>query len=61
MGPARLALRVRDPAALRRAHGLLLAGVNSSEKLRQLVLAETDDEEEWIAIQANAAVFSPKP
>lgn len=48
-GPGTLALRVRDPAALRRAHGLLLAGVNSSEKLRQLVLAETDDEEEWIA------------
>lgn len=43
------ALRVRDPAALSRAHGLLVAGLKSSDKLRRLLLAETDDEDEWIA------------
>lgn len=59
-GPGTLALRVRDPAALRRAHGLLLAGVNSSEKLRQLVLAETDDEEEWIAYPGQRSSVFPE-
>lgn len=43
------ALRVRDPGALLRAHGLLVAGLKSSDKLRKLLLAETDDEDEWIA------------
>lgn len=42
-------LRVYDPHALSRAHVLLLAGLKSSDKLRNLLLAETDDEDEWIA------------
>jgi len=37
-----------DPAAMRRSYALLLAGFKSTDKLRRMVLAETDDDHEWI-------------
>lgn len=52
---------VRDPAALLRAHGLLLSAFRSSDTLRKLVLAETDDEDEWIAHPGQRNSVFPEP
>lgn len=54
-------LRVRDPAALLRSHQLLLAAVKNSDRLRQMVAAETDDEDEWIAHAGQPSSVFPVP
>lgn len=38
-----------DPAGMRRAHTLLVSGFKSTAKLRRMLQAETDDEQEWIS------------
>lgn len=39
---------LRDRAALMRARQLLLSGLKTSDRVRELAQAETDDQEEWI-------------
>lgn len=41
-------LKMIDQSSLTRAHQLIGAGLNTSEKMRLSLLAETDDELEWI-------------
>lgn len=41
-------IELRDPAALLRSHQLIGAGIASSAALRRSLLAETDDNDEWI-------------
>ncbi|MDD4965158.1 MAG: hypothetical protein PHI11_14695 [Gallionella sp.] len=41
-------VELHDPAALQRAHQLMGAGLATSAALRRALLAETDDQQEWI-------------
>ncbi|GAA0743601.1 hypothetical protein LRH25_06455 [Ideonella azotifigens] len=49
------------PALLRSAHGLIAAGLATSEQLRRSVLAETDDEHEWVANPRQKSSVFPIP
>jgi hypothetical protein len=42
-------IALADPAGMERAHKLLMDGLKSSDRLRVMLLAETDDDREWIA------------
>jgi hypothetical protein len=42
-------LNLARPALLGRAHTLMGQGLETSDRMRHAVLAETDDEQEWIA------------
>ena len=50
-----------EPEGMRRAHGLLVSGFKTSESMRRSVLAETDDEHEWISNPKQMQTVFPLP
>lgn len=54
-------LVVARPAQLRAAHGLIAKGMVTSERLRQSVLAETSDDDEWLANPRQRNTVFPIP
>ncbi len=57
----RRSLFLAHPEGMRRAHQLLVSGMQTSEKMRRAVLAETDDDLEWIANPRQANTVFPVP
>ncbi|AVR98057.1 hypothetical protein C9I28_22250 [Pseudoduganella armeniaca] len=49
------------PEGMRRAHQLLVRGIETSERMRQSVLAERDDDLEWLANPRQANTAFPVP
>jgi hypothetical protein len=47
-GPRPIVFRLRDRSRVQRARTLILAGLEESGREREQVLAETDDEREWL-------------
>ena len=47
-GKVKIVLPLTDAARLKRAQSLILAGLGHAERSRQLYLAETDDDREWL-------------
>ncbi len=54
-------LVVARPEQLRTAHGLIAQGLLTSERLRQSVLAETGDDDEWLANPKQKNTVFPIP
>jgi hypothetical protein len=48
-----------DPAAMLRARQLMVKGLTTSEKMRLSILAETDDNQEWIASERQLSSVFP--
>jgi len=44
----RLVIRLHDPARVKRARELVIAGLGHADRCREAYLAETDDDREWV-------------
>jgi hypothetical protein len=53
------AIELKDPDGLKRARQLLVKGFSESEKMRRMVVAETDNDQEWIANPNQADTVFP--
>ena len=57
----RMRITLARPALLREAHRLIGQGLTTSEQLRESVLAETDDDQEWLGNPAQRSSRFPVP
>jgi hypothetical protein len=55
------AIRLAHPENMRRAQGMIVAGLKTSEKMRLSALAETDDDMEWLGNPRQASTAFPVP
>jgi hypothetical protein len=55
------AIELTDPAGMRRANQLMVRGFQTSEAMRRAVLAEKDDDHEWIANDTQKNSVFPLP
>ncbi|WBS01677.1 hypothetical protein OU994_25970 [Pseudoduganella sp. SL102] len=55
------AIRLAHPENMRRAQGLIVAGLKTSEQMRLSALAETDDDMEWLGNPRQASTVFPVP
>lgn len=57
----RHAIELVDPAGMKRANALMVRGFQTSEAMRRSVLAETDDDHEWIGNVSQKGSVFPLP
>lgn len=55
------AIELVDPAAMQRANQLMVRGFQASDAMRRAVLAEQDDDHEWIANDSQKSSVFPLP
>ncbi|MCL4228463.1 MAG: hypothetical protein KJZ91_28705 [Myxococcales bacterium] len=57
----RLVIRLAEPARVRRARALILAGLDHADRCRAAYLAETDDDREWVPSPRQRSYAVPLP
>lgn len=60
-GTSSRAIFLAHPEGMQRAHRLLIQGIRTSEKMRRSVLAERDDDLEWLANPRQVNTVFPVP
>jgi hypothetical protein len=60
-GPPRVTIRLDDRERVARARALILEGLDHADRARELYLAETDDDREWVPSPRQASHPLPLP